>query len=230
MNPGHELLQLGELRRRGSGAGVDANVRRAIVEALPAEHAGIDRGSAAGERQEGHGSVRLLDGERERGTNLIAVQRTMAGGAHPARAVMRPVLGRGVARRSVLAGPVAGKAGAARPVILAAAEAPETEAAFELDRLIGIAFAGRNGIAEAGDEQVAHRDLGDDPLRGAVAERNVDGSDGRMAVTHPQSDFSIAGRADLPKRSAAVVEAPGAGLALRHRTGNRDANRMIPGG
>ncbi len=67
----------------------------AVVEALPGEHAGLDRGPGAGERQEGHGEVRLLDGERERGAHLIAVKRAMAGGTHPARAVARPVCCRG---------------------------------------------------------------------------------------------------------------------------------------
>ena len=112
---------------------VNSHDRGTFVGALAAEHADLDGGPGARERQEGHGKMRLLDRECERGAHLIAVERAMASRIHPTRAVARPVFCRGRARRSVLAGAVVGKAGAARPEVLAAAtEAPEAEAAFEL--------------------------------------------------------------------------------------------------
>ena len=144
--------------------------------------------------------MRLLDREREHGAHLIAVQRPVAGGIHPARAVAVPVPCRGRARRSVFAGSIVVIAGAARPEILAeaAAEEPlEAEAAFELHRLVRVAFAGGDGIAKSGDEDVAHRDLGRDALRRAVAERDVDGGDGGAARRHAQLDLLIARRGGL---------------------------------
>src|SRR6185437_3621258 len=227
VDPRHEHFQLGQLSRRRSGAGIQSDVGRAIVETLSVEHSGVDRSSAAGERQEGDRDVRLLDGERERGTDLVAVKRPMARGAHPARAVVRPVLRGNVVRRSALAGSVAGKAGATRPIILSAAEAPEAEAALKLDRLVGIALTRRNGIAEPGNKQVAHVYFGRDALRRAVTKRNVDRRNRGMPGAHPHFDFRIARRADWLKRSAAVVERPRASLALRDRARYGDADRMV---
>ena len=83
----------------------------------------------------------------------------------------------------------------------AAEEALEAEAAFERHRLVRIAFAGRDGIADAGDEHVADRDLAHHALRRAVAERNIDRRDGRAAVGQAQLDFLLAGRVDLPDRA-----------------------------
>src|SRR5208282_3339666 len=112
----------------------------------------------------------------------------MTGRVHPARAVARPVLRRSRARWSIFAGAIVAVTGAAWPEILAAAaaqKAPEAKPAFELHRLVRIAFAGRDGIAKAGDEYVAHRDFGDHTLRRAVAERDIDGGDGGAPVAHP---------------------------------------------
>ena len=84
---------------------------RAFVSLLAVEQAGVDGGAGAGERNERHREVRVLDSERERGAHLIAVERAMAGRAHPARRVARPVCRRGRTRRCVLAGAVAAVAG-----------------------------------------------------------------------------------------------------------------------
>jgi hypothetical protein len=60
------------------------------------------------------------------------------------------------------------------PKILAAtAETSEAEPALELYGSIRIAFAGGDGIAEPGNEDVTYGDVGCHPLSGAVAERNV---------------------------------------------------------
>ena len=86
---GEILLQLRDLRRHRARA---APVRRAVelARALRAEHAVLDRRAGAGERQERHRDVRVLDRERERGAELVAVERAVAGLAQPARAEPRP--------------------------------------------------------------------------------------------------------------------------------------------
>src|SRR5690349_14600973 len=152
--------------------------------------------------------MRLLHRKRERSAQLISVQRAMTGRAHPARAVARPVLGGAVARRAVLARMVADKAGTAWPEILrAAAEAAEAEAALEPHRAVRIAFAGGNGIAEAGDQHVADRDFGSDPLRGAIAQRNVHGRYRGAAVAYPNFDLGVACGGHLAQLAFAVVKA-----------------------
>ncbi len=228
---GQQILELAELRRRGSRAIVDAEHPRTIVGHLAAEHAGLNARAGAGQRQEGHGEVRLLDGQRQRGAQLIAVERAMAARAHPARAVTRPIFRRGRRRRSVLAGTIVAIAGAARPEILAAGAAAqktlEAKRAIQLHGLVGIAFAGGDGIAQARDEHVAHGDLGDHALRGAVAERDIDGGDRDASVGHAQDDFAFAGRLVLAQLSLAVIEGPGADRARRRVAGKDDADAVI---
>ena len=106
-------------------------------------------------------------------------------------------------------------------------EALEAESALELDRPVGIALAGSDGIAKAGDKDVAHRNLGGNPLGGAVAKRNVDGRDRAPAGTDAQFDLLIARRCHLTRRPVAVVKAPEAILARRHRAGDCRPDRVI---
>ena len=145
-------------------AGAGRFRRRAFARALRAEQAVGDGGAGAGERQIGHRDVRILHGERQRGAGLIAVERTVAGGIEPERALALPDRQR--IRR--FAGPSAFIAGAARAVILRGrgAEIGAEAEAFvgQRDRPVRIAFAGGDAVAEAGDEDVAHRDLGGDAL------------------------------------------------------------------
>ena len=95
----------------------------------------------------------------ERGAHLVAVERAMARARVPACALARPGVGMRV-RSLGHAGAVAAVAGAARPVELAgldAEEAAEAEAFVgEPHRPVGIAFAGGDRVAEAGDQHVAH--------------------------------------------------------------------------
>jgi hypothetical protein len=94
---GREIaLQLRDLRRHRARTVL---VRRAIelARALRAEHAGLDRRAGTGERQESDGDVRAFYRERQRRADLIAVERAVAGLAHPARAKPRPF--RQLARR-----------------------------------------------------------------------------------------------------------------------------------
>ena len=158
------FAQFGELAVDGAGAGVGRFRRRAFAGALRAEQAVGDGGAGAGQRQIGHRDVRILHGERQRGAGLVAVERTVAGGIEPERALPLPYRQR--IRR--FAGPAALIAGAARPVILrgGGAQIGAEAKAFigERDRPVRIAFAGGDAVAEAGDEDVAHRDLGGEAL------------------------------------------------------------------
>src|SRR5262249_48931218 len=150
------LLQRRDLRRYGTRALL---VRRAVELArfLRAEHAILDRRAGAGERQERDRDVRVLDRDRERGAQLVAVERAVAALAQPARPQLRPVAELPSRIRRV-AGAVAFEAGAAGTIIFAAgAEAAEAEAFVgERDRPVRIALPGRNRVAHAGDQQIAH--------------------------------------------------------------------------
>src|SRR5947209_2881056 len=135
----------------------------------------------------------------------------MAGWVHPSRAVARPVAPGERTRRSIFTGSIVAIAGPAGAIILAAAaaeEAFEAEAAFKLNRPVRIALAGGDGVAQSGDKDVAHRDIGCEPLGGAVAERNVDRRGRRTVGTHPQFDFMIARGGTLTGRPFAVTESP----------------------
>ena len=217
---GKRVAQLRDLRGHGAGA---AAGQRAFARALRVEQAHVDGRAGAGERDEGHGDLRVLDRERERGAKLIAVERAMARRRHPARAVLHPVFGGGGAgaARIVVAGLVGVVAEPARPEIFAARgaeKAPEAEAdVVELDRPVGIAFAGRDRVAEAGDEQIADHDLGRGAVDAVVRPRDADGRDRRLAVAQPRLHRIGAGGVDLLRRNGAVVEAPVAGRAGRHR-------------
>src|SRR5438445_150377 len=103
--------------------------------------------------------MRAFHRERERGAQLIAVERAMAGGAHPARALPRPILAAEIFARQGSAGLVAGEAGAAGAVIFAAGKPLEAETLVgEPHRPVGISFTGGNRVAHSGDEHVAHAD------------------------------------------------------------------------
>src|SRR4029077_18155760 len=124
---GEILLQLRDLCRHRAGA---VFLRRAVelARALRAEQSALDRRAGAGERQERHRDMRVLHRERERGAQLVTVERAVARLTHPARAEPRP-FGE-VFRRAVLfAGAVALEGRAAGAEIFAArAEAAEAEA------------------------------------------------------------------------------------------------------
>ena len=153
----------------------------------------------------------------------------MTGAALPARALERP--GVGVIVLVAFAGFVAGEGVAPRPVIFAARaaeKAPEAEAGVgEPDRTVWIAFTGRDRVTEAGDQHVAHREVGHDPLRGAVGQDDVHARGGGPAVRDAKLHFLFARERRLPRRALAVVEAPGAGEARRHRPGQDDADPML---
>src|SRR5262249_8658327 len=172
--------------------------------------------------------MRVLDGERERGAHLIAVERAMTGAAEPARALLRPLAGARVLVRHRGAGFVAAEAGASRPVIFTAAETLEAKALVgQPHRPVGIAFTRRDRISHAGDEHVAHDDLADQPQRRTVQQNDVDAGDGRPVADETSLDFFVAGSGHLPRVAVAVVEAPGAAFIGRHGSGEGDADAVI---
>jgi len=175
--------------------------------------------------------MRILDGKRERGAHLIAVERAVAGTAEPARALQRPVAGARVFVCHRGAGFVAAEAGASRPVIFTAAEPLEAETLVrQPHRPVGIAFARRDRISHAGDERIAHHDFADQPQRRAVRQNDVDAGDGRPAADEASLHLFVARAAHLPRVAVAVVEAPGAALVRRQGSGKRDADAMIARG
>ena len=135
-------------------------------------------------------SLRVLHRKRQRGSQLIAVERAVAGRRHPAGAMADPVAGGAGAGTGgvVVAGLVGLVAVTARPEIFAAdgaEKAPEAEALVgERDRPVGIAFAGGDRVAKARDQQVADADLGRDALDAVVRPRDPDRRDGRLAEAH----------------------------------------------
>ena len=143
---------------------------------------------------------------------------------HPARGVAVPFAGRsGRAGGAVVASLVALVAEPARPEIFAARRAEETPEAEALvgqrDGPVRIAFAGGDRVAHSGDQQIADLDLGRDAVDAVVRPRDADGGDGRLAVGETLRDRLVAGRVHLFRRDGAVVEAPVAGGARRHRAG-----------
>src|SRR5262249_23794851 len=126
------VAKLDELSRDGLRAGAAPSADD-LACALRVEKALGDLRAGAGERQERHGDMWGLHGQRGRRAHLVAVERTVAGGAEPAGGVLRPVL---VAARGRIgaAGAVAAVAGAARPVIVGPRRA---EKAAEAEALVG---------------------------------------------------------------------------------------------
>src|SRR6516164_109886 len=155
----------------------------------------------------------------------------MTGGIHPPRAVPRPVFAGERARWSVFACSIVAIAGPAWSIILAAAaKTPEAKPAFEFHGFIRIALAGGDRIAKPGDEHVAHRDVGGQPLGGTVAKRNVDCRDSGAAGAHAQFDFTVAWSGTLPRLPFAVLEGPDTIDPIRHSPGNGHADRIVPRG
>ena len=118
----------------------------------------------------------------------------------------------------------------ARPEVFAprrAEEAPEAEALVgQRDRPVRIAFAGGDGIAEPRDQQIADLDLRRHAVDAVVGPRDADRGDGRLAVGEALLHRGCAGRVHLLGRDGAVVEAPVAGRARRHRAGEPRDDRM----
>ena len=169
--------------------------------------------------------MRISHGERQRGPGLIAVERTVAGRIEPERALALPDRQR--VRR--LAGASAFIAGAARTVILRGcrSEIGAEAKAFigQRDRPVRISLAGSDAVAEAGDEDVAHRDLGEDALA-ALRAGHVDGGNRGAAIADPEID-RLGAVEGGGLRAVAIVERPGAGGADRNRAGQPDHDRMI---
>jgi hypothetical protein len=119
---------------------------------------------------------------------------------------------------------------AARPVILRARRAEvgaEAEALVgQRKRPVGIALAGGDAVAKAGDEDVAHLDLGLDALSRVRAGGDVDGRYRLLAIADAQIDRlgAVEGRGLRP---VAVIERPGTGGADRHGAGQPHRDRVV---
>lgn len=224
------VLQLRDLTLYVAGATAG---QRTIAGALAAEKAGVDGRAGAGKRQEGHGHLRILDRDRERGAELVAVERAVAGRGHPARAGARPCGDNVAARaaRRVVAGLQPLKARAARAEVFARTAAEEAAEAIavvgERDGAVGIAFAGGDGVADARDEKIAHADFGGDAVDALVRLNDAGRSDRRLTVAKPHADLVGAGRAHGLRRDGAVVKTPVAGRACGHGPGELDHDAVI---
>src|SRR5262249_47458580 len=205
---GQGICEGGDLRPHRARTGCRRAGARAFGDALATEETGADGRARAGEGQECYGEVRAFDCKRERGARLIAVERTVTRAAFPACTLPRPVLGTGIAAGLDPAGSVPGEAVAPGPIVFA--DAAAEEAAVTEPRVgqphgpVGVALAGSNRIAHAGDQEVAYRNFGHDPLRGAVRERDVDARNGRLPVDDAQLYLFVAWRLDLPGITFAV--------------------------
>src|ERR1700712_4257921 len=170
--------------------------------------------------------MRILDRERQRGPGLIAVERTVAGRVEPERA--RPLPYRQQVRR--FAGPSAFVAGAARPGILRRRRAEigtEAEAFVgQRDRAVRISLTCGDAVAKAGDEEIAHRDLGGNALAAVRPGRDVDGCHRCAAVADPGVD-RLGAVEGGSLRAVAIVERPGAGGADRDRPAQPHHDRVI---
>src|SRR5262249_35828340 len=119
--------------------------------------------------------MQVLDGECERGTHLIAVERAVTGAAEPARALLRPLAGARVVVRKGGEGLAAGQPAPPGREISPAAEALKKNArGGPPPRRGGIASPRRDRISHAGDERIAHDDLADQSQRRAVRQNDVD--------------------------------------------------------
>ena len=196
------------------------------------EQADVDGGAGAGERQERHREVRVLDREPERGAQLVAVERAVACPAHPSRRKQRPAFAV-IGGAAGIAGAVAPKADAARTEkfgLPRRVEAAEAEALVgERHRTVRIAVARRDGVAEPGDQEIAHGDV----LHGAAdrlaGDRDVDGRRGGAAVAGAKRHRRRAVGIDDARLGVAVGEAPGAGGAGRDLAGRPHLDAMVGG-
>ena len=169
--------------------------------------------------------MRISHRERQCRPGLIAVERTVAGRIEPERAL--PLPDRQQVRRLACASAFIARA--ARPVILrgSRSEVGAEAKAFigQRNRPVRISLAGRHAVAEAGDEDVAHRNLGEHTLT-ALRTGHIDGGDRGAAIADADIDrFGTVERGGL--RAVAIVERPGAGGADRNRAGQPGHDRMI---
>src|SRR5829696_5451096 len=160
----------------------------------------------------------------------MTIERAMTGGAYPTRAMPRPIaVAAAIARVGSIAGFVATVAGAAGPeIFFAAAEAAEAEAAIgQRNRPVGIAFAGRDRVAQPRDQEIAHQNFRHNATGGLVRQRYVDRDDGRASEPHPPFHFLIAAGSGLLRRPVGILKRPGAGRFRRHRAGEQSGDAVL---
>src|SRR5262249_48811694 len=143
----------------------------------------------------------------------------------------RPFRHVGVGTAPAVARLVALEADAAGPEVFGASggdEIAEAEAVVgERDRTVGIAFAGGDRIAEAGDQQVAHLDRTVRPPGDAAGRRDVDRDRRGGAVAGAQVDVLAAARRERLRRRLAALEGPGAARVGRNLAGEAHGDAMV---
>src|SRR3954470_2422112 len=90
------------------------------------------------------------------------------------------------------------------------------------------AFTRGDAIAETGDEDVAHHNLGRDPLRRLGPRGDVYARNCNAAIAHSETDGLGAIQRGL-LRTIAIIERPGASSPDRNCAGQPNGYRMIDG-
>ena len=224
-----QRAQLGQLRRHRGRAGRVAAVE--LATALRVEQTAIDGGAGAGERQERHRDVRSLDGERERGAQLITVERAMARPVHPPRREHSP-LAPVAAAIGAVAALVTGETDAAGAEIFGGADAEEAAEAEPLvgerHRAIRVAVARRDGVAEPGDQEIAHGDRGAGATHRFAGRRDIDRCRRWFAVACPQRyRLGAGGACGMRHWLVRGHKAPAAGRVRRDEAAEPHLDAMI---
>lgn len=95
---------------------------------------------------------------------------------------------------------------------------------------VGIAFAGSDGISQAGNEHIAHRNLGNQLLCRPVRQHNIDGGEGGPTIVHAKLDLFIAAGTHFTPVAVPIIEAPQTAIVRRHRARKRHADAVIARG
>src|SRR5581483_2254594 len=154
----------------------------------------------------------------------------MARRIHPPRAVALPFAQgfRAGFRCAAAAALVAAVTLAAGPEVLIAGKIAEAEANVgKPHRLVRVAFAGADGIAESRDQQVAHGDFGGCLLDAAVRRHDADAGDGRLAIAQAHGHVLAAIDGDALHGDGAVVKIPGTTRSLGHLSGEHGVDAVI---
>ncbi len=158
--------------------GIFRRIRYPLVALVAQEQAGGDLGTGAGGTDIGHGTMRVLDGELKGRTQLVRIERTMAGLVDPARVLVDEL---GVADLAPVAdaGGIAGE----RDILLGVAVVGGA-LTREPHRDIGIALAGTEAVAHADDKQVDDLEVGAGHFLAADLDRQTHA--GRIGYVEPQ--------------------------------------------
>src|SRR5215471_8876207 len=176
--------------------------------------------------------MRAVDRKRQRGPQLVAVKGAMACPVHPARRQPRPFGQVAASTMIAVASLVAGKSDAAGTKIFGTAgrrKAAKAEALVrECNRAIRVAVTRSDRVAEAGNEDIAHRNVGGRAARGLTGCCDVDRHLGRLPVEHTGPYRGTAfGVRSAGGCIALWAEAPAAGRPSRNHAGEPDLDAVV---